>query len=77
MSEYQISLEPNPTPTNPLVALTTKIEDLIENEPDNLAMSALVSALLRLESAKCGCDTRGAAMRLYCVFKNLIRNCNN
>ena len=67
MSEYHARLELNPTPNNPLVALTTKIETLVENEANediDLAMSALFSALLRLESAKCDGNTRRAAMRL-------------
>jgi hypothetical protein len=54
MSNYGTRPEPNPTPDNPLVALSTKIETLLASETNDigLAMSALVSSLLRIERAK-------------------------
>jgi len=64
MSKYKLELEPNPTPNNPLVVLTTKIEELIEEEPFNLAMSALISAALRLEILRHDSDRCEAAKEL-------------
>jgi hypothetical protein len=59
MSNYKSLMETNPTPNNPLVALTTKIEELIASERFEVALSALVSAALRLETAKCWQPSKG------------------
>jgi hypothetical protein len=77
MSEYNTSYEFNPTPTNQLVALVTKIEELIANEPFTLAMSALVSAALRLETCKRYGDERKAAKILEAVFKDIATKSDN
>jgi hypothetical protein len=77
MRNYKFELELNPTPNNPLVVLTTKIEDLIANEEIGLAVSALASAILRLEILKCNGNQREAAMALARAFKNIARTCEN
>ena len=41
MSNYKPELELDPTPDNPLVMLTSKIEKLLEREPVRLSLSAL------------------------------------
>jgi len=71
MSEYNTSYELHPTPTNQLVSLVTKIEELIANEPVMLAMSALVSAALRLETCQRSGNEREAAKVLEAVFKDI------
>jgi len=77
MSKYQTRLELNPTPGNPLVALTSKIETLIEKEPIGLAMSALVSAALRLETIQRNGNQREAAQRLARAFADIAQRCEN
>jgi len=67
----------NPTADNPLVALTTKIESLIENEEVMLAMSALTSAILRIELAKCDGNQRRAAQSLAHTFEDIARKSEN
>jgi hypothetical protein len=77
MSEYLTRLEPHTSPNNPLVALTTKIETVVENEEVELAMSALFSAIMRLEIRLCEGDTHRAAMGLVTLFKDVMRSCEN
>jgi hypothetical protein len=78
MSDWKTNVEPDPTPDNPLVVLTTKIENLIANEDVMLAMSALVSAILRTEAAiKYGGDQRQAAFGLARLFENIARKSEN
>jgi len=77
MRKYNMRLELNPTPNNPLVKLTTKIEKVIEEEPLNLAMSALVSAALRLETHLCAGNERAAAWSLVRTFEDILRKYNN
>ena len=77
MSKYNTSYELHPTPTNQLVALVTKIEGLIANEPAMLAMSALISAALRLETCKCYGNERKAAKVLENVFKDIATKSEN
>jgi hypothetical protein len=55
MSKYKTELELNPSPNNPLVALTTKIETLVENEPINLA---------RAHATRTG----GYTQKVYCAY---------
>jgi hypothetical protein len=58
--------------------MTTKIENLIANEDVMLAMSALVSAVLRAEAAiKYGGDQRQAVFSLARVFENIARKREN
>ena len=71
MSKYKPQFEPNPTPTNQLVALVAKIEELIEEEPLNLRLSALVSAALRLETLLNAGNERAAARVLESAFKDI------
>lgn len=73
MKKYKPELELNPTPDNELVELTTKIEDAIMEEPLNLAMSALVSATLRLETHLCAGNERRAAYNLARTFDDIFR----
>ena len=77
MSEYNTSYEFNPTPTNQLVALVTKIEKLIANEPVMLAMSALISAALRLETCQRSGNEHKAAKVLESVFKDIASKSEN
>jgi hypothetical protein len=80
MSAYKPRLELNPTTDNPLVALTTKIENLLAAEPDatvQLAMSALVSAILRIEMVKSDSSKRKAAQNIAHVFERIARTCEN
>jgi hypothetical protein len=77
MSKYKPQFEPNPTPDNPLVELTTKIEELIMEEPLNLAMSALVSATLRLETHLCAGNERAAAWSLARTFEDILHKYQN
>jgi len=77
MSNYNPQFESNPTPDNPLVALTTKIEELIASERFEVALSALVSAALRLESAKCDGNTQKAAEQLAHALKQIARKSGN
>lgn len=77
MSEYNPQFELHPTPTNQLVALVSKIEGLIANEPVMLAMSALVSAALRLETCQRSGNERKAAKVLEAVFKDIATKSDN
>jgi hypothetical protein len=80
MSEYKPRPELNPTADNPLVALTTKIENLLAAESDapvQLAMSALVSAILRIEVVKSNCSQREAAQKIARAFEHVARTCEN
>jgi len=74
---YTPQFEPNPTPNNPLVKLTTKIEEVLAQEPAGLVTSALVSAVMRLETAKCDGNVRKAALRLAYTFKQIADQGNN
>ena len=76
MSNYKPELELNPTPDNPLVMLTSKIEKLLEREPVRLSLSALLSAALRLETAMV-LDRREAAKALESVFKAIASKSEN
>ena len=69
--------EPNPTSNNPLVKLTSKIEEVIAQERVELALSALVSAALRLETAKCDGNPQKAAERLAHALKQIARKSGN
>ena len=77
MSEYNPQYELHPTPTNQLVVLVTKIEELIANEPVMLAMSPLVSAALRLETCRRSGNERKAAKVLEGVFKDIATKSEN
>jgi hypothetical protein len=77
MSNYKSLMETNPTPNNPLVALTTRIEEVIASERFEVALSALVSAALRLETAKCGGNTAKAAEHLAHALKQIARKSGN
>ena len=82
MTQYHgTRLELDPTPNNPLVVLTTKIETLVENEAYediDLAMSALVSALYAAGERQVRLQyTWGGDAAWWCVFKNILRNCEN
>jgi len=77
MDKLNIRRELNPTPKNPLVALTTKIEELIANEPVVLAMSALLSAALRLETCRRNGNERAAAECLARTLDEIARTSNN
>jgi hypothetical protein len=74
---YKPRMEPNITADNPLVKLTDRIEAVIAQERVELAMSALLSAMLRAETAKCGGNTREAAEHLAHAFRQIARNSNN
>ena len=74
---YEPRYEPNPTPDNPLVKLTTKIEELIAMERFEVALSALVTAAMRLETAKCDGNPQKAAERLAHALKQIARNSSN
>ena len=77
MSNYKPELELNPTPNDPLVVLTTKIEELIEVEPFDLAMSALISAALRLETCQHDGNQRAAAQKLARALNSIAGKSNN
>jgi hypothetical protein len=77
MSNYKSLMETNPTPNNPLVTLTTKIEKLIASERFEVALSALVSAALRLETAKCDGNPQKAAEHLAHAFGQIARKSGN
>jgi hypothetical protein len=61
------------------VALTTKIENLLAAESDDigLAMSALVSAILRIEMIKSHSSQRKAAQNIAHAFERIARTCEN
>jgi hypothetical protein len=77
MSNYKSLMETNPTPDNPLVTLTTKIEELIAPERFEVALSALVSAALRLETVKCNGNPQKAAEPLAHAFGQIARKSGN
>jgi hypothetical protein len=77
MSKYKPTFVPNPTPSNPLVALVTKIEALIAGESFDLALSALVSAALRLETCKCNGNEWVAAKALALALEDIASKSNN
>ena len=77
MRNYNPQMETNPTPNNPLVALTTKIEELIASERFEVALSALVSAALRLETVKCDGNPQKAAEHLAHMFGQIARKSGN
>jgi hypothetical protein len=77
MSNYNPQMETNPTPDNPLVKLVSEVEEVIASEPFEVALSALVSAALRLEGAKCGGNTQMAAERLAHMFGQIARKSGN
>jgi hypothetical protein len=60
-----------PTPNNPLIKLTDQIEEVVAQEPALLALSALASAALRLETFKCNGNRREAAERLAYAFMQI------
>jgi hypothetical protein len=77
MSDKLTRLEINPSPDNPLVKLTTKIEALVLDEPMGLAMSALLSAAHRMETMIRHGNQRAAAEYLARVFRDIARSCEN
>jgi hypothetical protein len=77
MSKYKPQRELNPTPANQLVALTTKIEEVIANEPVMLAMSTLISAAHRLETCRHYGNEHKAAKILEEVFRDIATNSEN
>jgi hypothetical protein len=72
---YDSHLVLNPPPSNPLVVLTGKIEDLIAQEPSQLASSALMSATMHVATL-CHCDgnRREAAEKLAGAFKQIAES---
>jgi hypothetical protein len=75
---YIVKPELNPTPSNPLVVLTDKIEELLAQEPIQLALSALISAAMKLETyGKCNGNRREAAEKLAGAFKQIARRGEN
>ena len=71
--KYGTRFELHPTPNNPLVALVIKIEELIEDKSDDLAISALISCALRLETHLCAGDERVAAKALALALESIAR----
>jgi hypothetical protein len=59
------------------VALVTKIEALIAGESFDLALSALVSAALRLEICKCNGNEWVAAKTLALALEDIARKSDN
>jgi hypothetical protein len=77
MNKYEIRFEPTPSEKNPLVVLTDKIEELIAQEPVGLAISALVTATMRLEMVQRDGNQRAAAERLARAFADIARKSAN
>jgi hypothetical protein len=77
MRKYHPSYELHPTPNNPLVTLVAKIEELIEDKSDDLAISALISAALRLETHLCDGNERVAAKALALALEEIAQKSNN
>jgi hypothetical protein len=77
MSDKIAQLEIDLSPSNPLVKLTAKIEELIQDEPIGLVRSALCSAVLRLEMLVRHGNQRAAAEHLARVFRDIARSCEN
>ena len=73
MRKYHPSYELHATPNNPLVMLVTQIEELIKDKSDDLAISALISAALRLETHLCDGDERVAAKALALALEGIAR----
>jgi hypothetical protein len=68
---------PRPDLTPQLVKLISKIEDLTKQEPAELALSALFSAALRLETCLRDGNEREAAEFLALAYKDVARQRNN
>jgi hypothetical protein len=77
MRKYHPSYELHPTPNNPLVTLVTQIERLIEDKSDDLAISALISAAVRLETHLCDGNERVAAKALALALEEIARMSDN
>ena len=77
MTKYNPKFELHPTPNNPLVTLVAKIEELIEDKSDDLAISALISAALRLETHLCAGNERVAAKALALALEEIARMNDN
>jgi len=73
MRKYNPKYELHPTPNNPLVMLVTQIEELIKDKSDDLAISALISAALRLETHLCDGNERVAAKALALALEGIAR----
>ena len=72
---YDPQLVFNPPPRNPLVVLTRKIEDLIAQEPTQLALSALMSAAMHVAThCHCNGNRREAAEKLAGAFKQIAES---